>query len=230
MDNPSVQHHQQQAAGFDQRVAKMAPLRDALHFLMARVMSDLPRGARVLCVGVGTGAELLELAQVFPQWRFTAVEPAAAMLTICRQKVDAAGFSERVDFHDGYLDSLPPCEPFDAATSLLVSHFITDDSARQAYFSTIAERLAVGGLLINADLAADTDTMAFGSLLAVWLRMLAYAGMSDDEVERMRAAFGQSVALRPPSVFAAMVASAGFTAPVLFFQGLLMHAWFTQRV
>ena len=49
----------QQAAGYDKQSAKVAPIYDGLHFLLEAVFSDMPSEARVLCVGVGTGAELV---------------------------------------------------------------------------------------------------------------------------------------------------------------------------
>ena len=77
---------EERASTYDKRAAKLAPLRDTLHLLTRLILSDLPTNARILCVGVGTGLELIYLAQEFPQWQFTAVEPASAMLDICRQK------------------------------------------------------------------------------------------------------------------------------------------------
>jgi tRNA (cmo5U34)-methyltransferase len=89
----------------------------------------------------GTGAEIVYLAQRFPQWRFTAVEPSAPMLEVCRLRAEEHGIASRCVFHEGYLDSLPPSEAFDAATSLLVSQFILEREARSDFFRTIAERL-----------------------------------------------------------------------------------------
>lgn len=87
----------------------------------------------------GTGSELIYLAQRFPQWHFTAVEPSAPMLDVCRRRVEACGIASRCVFHEGYLDSLPGSGAFDAATSLLVSHFILERGARSNFFRAIAK-------------------------------------------------------------------------------------------
>ena len=91
---------------YDQQAARLAPLRDALHLLIGVVFSGLPAQARVLCAGAGTGAELLYLAEKFPQWHFTAVEPSAPMLEVCRRRAAESGIASRCVFHEGYLDSL----------------------------------------------------------------------------------------------------------------------------
>lgn len=65
----------QQAASYDTQWAKSAPIRSCLHFLLGSMFTDLPTNARILCVGVGTGDELVYLASKNPGWRFTAVEP-----------------------------------------------------------------------------------------------------------------------------------------------------------
>src|SRR5690625_2978917 len=90
----------QQAADYDNQSEKVAPIYDALHFLLEAVFADLPREAILLCVGVGTGAELVHLAQVFPRWQFTAVDPSGAMIKECRAKAEEMGFADRCHFHE----------------------------------------------------------------------------------------------------------------------------------
>ena len=121
-----VAFDQAHAAAYDQRFAKLAPLRDALHMLLGAVLADLPDDAGILCVGAGTGQELLYLAHRFPRWRFTVVEPSSPMLEVCRRKANESGMAARCRFHEGYLETLPPTAAFDAATSLLVSQFILE--------------------------------------------------------------------------------------------------------
>ncbi len=220
---------QERASSYDQRFAKLAPMRNALHFLIRMVLSELPADARILCVGVGTGAELIDLAQTFPQWQFTAVEPAAPMLEICRQRADECGIASRCIFHEGYLDSLPAMDSFDAATCLLVSHFFMQQEQRRNFFCQIAARLRPNGYLVSADLVADLSSPEYHSLLEVWLRTLRYSEVPAEEVKTFRASYGRDVALLPPQDVASILTSSGFDTPVLFLQTLLIHAWYSQR-
>ncbi len=95
MAQSPVVFDEQQAATYDERFARLAPLRDSLHLLAGLVFEPLPADAHVLCVGAGTGLELLALAQRFPRWRFTAAEPSGPMLAICRQRAEASGIAAR---------------------------------------------------------------------------------------------------------------------------------------
>jgi tRNA (cmo5U34)-methyltransferase len=180
---------------------------------------------------VGTGSELIDLAQTFPQWKFTAVEPAAPMLDICRQKADEYGIASRCTFHEGYLDSLPASDPFHAATCLLVSQFFIQQEERRNFFRQIAARLLPDGYLVSSDLASDMSSSAYRSLLEVWVRMLrsSEAPAEEEEIEKFLTSYGRDVALLPPQEVEAIIASSGFDAPVLFFQTLLIHAWYTKR-
>lgn len=227
--SPAIVFDQERASSYDSRRAKSALLFDALHLLIRLVLSDIPADARVLCVGVGTGSELIDLANACPEWRFTAVEPAKPMLDICRRRAEESGISSRCVYHEGYLASLPASDPFDAATCLLVSHSFIHKEERCAFFREIALRLRPGGYLVSSDLASDMSTAAYRSLLEVWIRMMQYSGIPVEEIERFCAAYGREAAVLPPHEVASIIAASGFDAPVLFSQTLLIHAWYAQR-
>lgn len=218
-----------QAAGYDAQWAKTAPIRDCLHFLLEAVFADLPGDARILCIGVGTGAELVHLARKHPHWRFTAVEPAGAMLEVCRQRVLSEGLLSRCDFHEGYLESLAVDETHQAATCFLVSQFLLERHERVKFFREIANRLAPGGILATSDLASEVGSDEFESLFQVWANVMAAADLTPEAVERMRQAYAKDVAVLAPTGVASIIEAGGFEVPVQFFQSGLIHAWFCKR-
>jgi tRNA (cmo5U34)-methyltransferase len=215
----------QQAPAYDAQWARMAPIRDGLHLLMGSVLAQLPARARILCVGAGTGAEILYLAGRYPGWTFTAVELSAGMLAVCRQRASDAGCAARCGFHEGEVDTLPEGESFDGATALLVSQFLLDPSARSAFFRAIAGRLRPGGLLVSSDLAFDVASAAYPGMLETWMRTMATADIDPAGLERLRAAYQRDVAIAPPKAVEALIAAGGFGAPVQFYQAGLIHAW-----
>lgn len=221
---------QKHASEYDERFAKIAAMKDALHLLIGAVLAELPSDARILCVGAGTGSEIVYLAEKFPGWTFTAVEPSGAMLDVCCRKAEEAGITSRCVFHEGYLDSLPAAEPFNVATSLLVSHFILDPEARTAFFRGMAERLRPGGCLVTADLAKGADDAAYRSLLEVWFRLMKTADITSEQIENMRVAYEQHVALLPVTDVREIIMAGGFDTPVQFLQTGLIHGWYAQKL
>jgi len=219
----------QQAAGYDKQWAGMAPIREALYLLLDALFIDLPADARILCVGAGTGAEIAHLAERFPGWRFTALDPSGAMLEVCRQRAERGGFASRCDFHEGYLDTLAPGAAYDGATCFLVSQFLLDPMLRTGFFAQIAQRLKPGGMLASVDLAADILSPAYEVLLPGWMTLMAAAGVDAPMLERARAAYARDVAVLPAQQVAGIIQAAGFIAPVQFFQTGLMHGWVSRR-
>ncbi|WP_276488970.1 class I SAM-dependent methyltransferase [Ectopseudomonas mendocina] len=219
----------QQAAGYDRQWVGMTPIREALYLLLDALFGGLPADARILCVGAGTGAEIAHLAERFPGWRFTALDPSGAMLDVCRQRAERGGFAHRCDYHEGYLETLAANQDHDGATCFLVSQFLTDVQARIGFFRQIAQRLKPGGLLANADLASDTQSPAYEMLLPSWMTLMSSAGVDAQMLERARAAYARDVALLPAAQVADIIQTGGFTAPTQFFQAGLMHGWVCQR-
>ncbi|NVB40961.1 class I SAM-dependent methyltransferase [Pseudenhygromyxa sp. WMMC2535] len=215
------------AARYDEQFRPLAAFRDALHLVTQLALDEAPAQARVLCVGAGTGAEVLELAPIFPGWQFTAVDTSEPMLARCRARLVEAGLESRCELHAGTLDSLPPRdEPFDVATAVLVSHFLVDEGARRAFFRGIAERMRPGAPLIFADLAADALD---GELMQLWKRAWRHAGATDEAVAGMVESIGESFAVLAPGEIETLVAESGFGQPVRVFQALCMHGWLARR-
>ncbi len=226
----SIVFDQQRASSYDTQFKKLDPIKEALHLLIRMVFADLPASARILCVGAGTGAELIYLAQAFPHFHFTAVEPAKPMLDICRQRAEESGVASRCTFHLGYLDSLPKSDSFDAATCLLVSHFFMKSEKRIDFLNQIAEKISPRGYLVSADLASNVTPSTGTDQFKLWLRAMAYTEIPAEEIEKMRVSLGRDVAVLSPQQVQSLIESSGFETPILFFQSILIHAWYSRRV
>ncbi len=218
----------QQAATYDQKWSQLAPINQTLHLLAGAVLAKLPAEARLLCVGAGTGNEILALARRFPGWRFTAVEPSLPMLEVCRRRCREEGIDARCAFHAGFFDTLSPVESFDAATAFLVSQFILDYEERSRFFRTIAGRLRIGGVLISSDLAGDPAAPESQDLLEAWYALMGGNGVSAEGVAKMREAYVRNVAVLPPAAVEEMIVRGGFARPTRIFQAGLIHAWFAR--
>lgn len=213
------------AEAYDRNLEPLLAIKATLHLLMRWQFSGLPDEARILLAGAGTGAEARFLAPILPRWTFTLVDPSPAMLHVAQRHAAAEGFVDRCEFHVGLVSSLA-ADSFDAATSVLVSHFLADSAQRQAYFAEIAKRLVPGGRLFNADLCADTEAPTFGAVMDLWLTL---SGMPEERKGFFRAAFGSGLAAHGPAEVEAMIASAGFDAPVPVFQAALIRGWTALR-
>lgn len=213
------------AEAYDRSLERLLPIKAALHLFLRWHFSGLPDAARVLVVGAGTAAEVRFLAPLFPGWRFTLVDPSAAMLEVGRRHAVAEGFVDRCELHVGSVSSLD-ADGFDAATSVLVSHFLADAAARQAYFDDVARRLRPGGLLFEAALCAERDAPSFGPLMDLWL---ALAGLPAERQAPFREAFGRTLAAHGPREVEAMITRAGFGVPMPVVQAGLILGWGAVR-
>ncbi|KCZ88959.1 class I SAM-dependent methyltransferase [Hyphomonas jannaschiana] len=218
-----------QAPTYDDRFAQMSAIRDMMHLVARAEFARLPADARILIAGAGTGAEVRTLAAVFPEMRFALIDPSGPMLDVARTHAETEGFASRCSFHIGYVEDVDETG-FDGATSLLVSHFLTDAAGRTAYFRSIAGRLVPGAPLFNADLCADRSDTGFPRLLETWLNMTALTGMTAEGRAHYANTFGQDFAVHGPSEVEGMLENAGFARPVQCLQAGLIRGWMTAKV
>lgn len=215
------------AVKYEKGRGELQSLKDTMYLLMRGAFAGLPDEAHILVVGAGTGEDVLYLARHRPGWCFTVVEPAAAMMEICKNKIETAGFTDRCNFHEGYLNTLSDHGPFTAAVAILVSHFVTDHGNRVAFFREIANRLQPGSLLYSGDLLYNKNSTGAEALLEVWFYLLRSSDLAPEQVEKMISFKGSWI--MSPGDYAALVQEAGFKEPQQLFQGGLMTGWTFTR-
>ena len=218
----------EQASNYDNWWQRLSPLNSALHLLSRIVLTEVPDEAEILCVGAGTGTELIAFAEARPRWKFMAVDISADMLAVCRRKVEAAGLLSRCEFHAGDLSTLPSEKQYHAATSILVSQFLVDLKLRRRFFDGILNRLLPGGYLITADLAAPAEHAVYETLEKAWVQMQLFTGAPEEMAKASTSQWGKLVSVLPVREIETLISSCGFQVPTLFFQTLFIHAWYAR--
>lgn len=219
------------ASDYDQRIPWAIPGYETLHAITLDLLSGvLPKDARLLIAGAGTGAEVLALGAAHPGWRFTAADPSAPMLETLQARVKKAALQDAVTVRNAYVRDLPAEDKgFDAATSVLVSHFIMDPAERTDYFRSIAARLKPGAPLVFADMFGDRSSAAFALLLAAWKNRFSRSKADPKDVEAAFSRMENDVSTLPEQTVLALVQSAGFSLPVPFWRGLVFGGWIAKR-
>jgi tRNA (cmo5U34)-methyltransferase len=230
IQEPIYRFTAEHARNYDEGIRVAGLGYNVLHDLTGALLGSLlPAQAQVLVVGAGTGEEIVQLGTRYPGWCFTGIDPSAEMLAVARQRIAEAGLTDRVTLHVGTVDGLPMDDRYDAATLLLVMHFLPDDGAKLALLRGIAERLRPGAPLVLADLHGDLESAGSKLRLEAWRQRQVNRGIAANNIEEMFRQLPQSVYFIPERRLEALLAEAGFTGVERFFQALLFGGWIARR-
>lgn len=185
--------------------------------------------AKVLVVGAGgTAQEIIAMAKLEPDWRFTAVDPSGPMLETAKQQLAANNLLERTAMHLGHVEDLVANGSYDAATLIGVLHHLDGDEAKLKILRSIQAHLKPGAPLIVA-----ANQYAYASqplLLAAWGQRWRQHGASPEEVKIKLGKILQGA--DPPHSEAAvqkLLSDAGFGSATRFFSSLFWGAWLTCK-
>ncbi|WP_442868432.1 class I SAM-dependent methyltransferase [Bradyrhizobium sp. CCBAU 51627] len=177
--------------------------------------------ARILVLGAGGGLELKAFAEAQPRWSFDGVDPSAAMLDLARQTLGP--LASRARLHQGYVDCAPE-GPFDGATCLLTLHFV-DAEERHRIACEIRRRLKPGSPFVAAHFSIPSGDDERPIWLSRYSAFLLAAGIEPDKAAAARAAIDAQLSILPPHQDEAILRSAGFSAPNLFYTGFTFRGW-----
>ena len=222
-----IKFDRERASNYDIDIRKAIPGYEALHEMAYTLLEiNANQQSQVLVVGSGTGMEIINLCQRNPQWRFTGVEPSADMMTIAKSRLKTRGFQEKVNLHQGYVDSLPATKVMDAATLILVMHFIPDDGSKLLLLQNIAKRLQPGATLVLADLHGDRESASFQDLLSAWKSF--YFNRLENVSIEVKTNFQKainSIYFIPETKILSLLQTAGFTDINRFYNAFLFGGW-----
>lgn len=222
----------ERAQAYDRRIRDAIPGYEALHQLSCMVLAEVTGGhGRVLVAGAGTGAECVALAQACPGLHLTGVDPAEEMLAVAERKVAEHGLVDRVRLYPGTVAQLPTFEKFDAATLLLVLHFLPDDGAKARLLTEIADHLKPGAPLVLADLFGPAwDDPWQAELRTFWRHLQVAAGIPPADIDKGFRHVDRDIHPVTEARLAELLAEAGFGPPLPFFRALCFGGWVARRL
>ncbi|ATB27176.1 class I SAM-dependent methyltransferase [Melittangium boletus] len=217
----------ERAAQYDAQAASWFIGVHAMHDAIATVMSATLDGqdeASLLCVGVGTGQDVLPYAkQGAPGWRFTGVDPSPDMLAVARKQLAAAGLLERTQLHVGELDSLPPGPLFDGAEMIGVLHHVAGEENRLALLREVARRLKPGApFILGCRIGLDPV------LTAVEAHRFQRAGAPPEFSANFAKGLASLQAPESEAALAALLGRAGWEPPRQIFAALQFRVYLTR--
>jgi tRNA (cmo5U34)-methyltransferase len=181
----------------------------------------------LLIVGVGTGQEIATIGRHQPHWRFTAIDPSAAMIRFAEARLADLGLGDRTVLHTGYVNELPS-EPYDGATLIGVLHHLQGDAAKASLLREIAARLKPGApFVLGANYRAyESEPL----LLAAWQERWRLYGATGAELAEKFGRITQDV--DPPASEEAVIdllRDAGFSDSRRFFSSLFWGSWIARK-
>lgn len=216
------------AVAYDDRNSKLSAIADNMHFLIRLILQGLPAQSRILCVGVGTGAEILALAKAFPEWTFVGVDPSASMLEVCRERLEKVGVGNRCQLVHGYVQDVTTGEKFDAVLSVLVGHFVKLED-RQSFYQNMLARLKKDGLLINTEISYDLNSAEFPSMLKNWEQVQTLMGATPESLATLPTQLRDFLTVLPNEQVENILRQSGAQVPVRFFQSFMISGWYARK-
>jgi tRNA (cmo5U34)-methyltransferase len=215
---------------YEKQIKNLIPTYDQLFNMgYTFLKTTLEENARLLVVGAGGGKELTVFGPPNPKWTFTGVDPSSQMLEIAKKRSESLGFEDRVTLYKGIVEELVDTEPFDAATCLLVLHFIPDDGSKLSILKGIAERLKLGAPLILACMVGQHGSPEYSRQMAALSKHRELIGLSpefiEDGMKRMEA-----TPIVPDSRVLDLLQSAGFGNVLTFYGSYLLRGWAATKI
>lgn len=207
------------------KIARIAlPGYEAMHTMALSILkSHLPKTANLLIVGAGTGMELIHYSQS-TEWSLLGIDPSINMLEIARAKIEQHNLSKRVTLQQNYTHELPLAPLYDAATSILVMHFIPDDG-KLAFLQSIAQRLKQKAPFILIDIFGKKGTPEFERIITYIQSHWQEMGMTEANIKEMLATFEKGIYPVGEAHIYELLQQAGFTNITKFYTGLWVGGW-----
>ncbi|MEM9819267.1 MAG: class I SAM-dependent methyltransferase [Cyanobacteria bacterium P01_D01_bin.6] len=210
---------------YDVMARQLVPGYEAIFdMILAWLKRRLPDPSSLLIVGAGGGTELSVFGRE-KRWKMTGVDPSAEMLNTAKSKLGALALSDQVQLFQGTVDSLSNTISYDAATAVLVMHFLPDDESKLAFLKAIRQRLKDEAPLFIVTFCGERKTESFNQMLSAWKAHGIQAGADQTFVEKQVEKLLLNLPFISENRTLELLQEAGFPKVIQFYKALTYSGW-----
>ncbi len=177
----------------------------------------------LLVVGCGTGNEIERFVRTPEHWTITGIDPSPEMI---KQAKDKFQDDDNVTLIDGLVSDLDIEKKYNAATLLLVLHFLDDNGNKQRLLKDIADRLVSGGTFLMLDITGDKNQIKQNLKV---LRHLLPSGLDEEQIINRLNRIENELFPVSEERLSELLQKAGFEPPLRFFQSSIYMGWLTKK-
>ncbi|MBD2867724.1 class I SAM-dependent methyltransferase [Paenibacillus arenilitoris] len=189
----------------------------------------LQQESNLLIVGAGGGNELAAWGPSNPGWSFTGFDPSPEMLAKAEQAAKKLGMTERTTLLNGLIADVPAAAKYDAASCLLVLHFVMSDAEKLELLKEVAGRLRPGAPFVLVAKCGNTKDAEFRRRLDIWKAHWVDKGCTPKETDEMAEYVLEHLSIIPEERIVGLMEEAGFMDITRFVSTTVFGGWLCRR-
>lgn len=189
---------------------------------LPRLLGD-GKERNLLVAGCGTGNEIKAISESKKGWSITGVDPSPEMIAQAKEKLKA---HPTIQLKTGLVSDLKTSPKYNAATLILVLHFLEDDGSKLDLLKQIADRLQPEGQFIMLDITGSSWLIQKNLQV---LKQLVPDHLDANDIDNRLERIQNELHYVTEERLTELLMLAGFDRPVRFFQSSIYMGWITYK-
>ena len=214
------------ASVFDDMITRSVPFYQISSDLICEILQKtLKNDAKIVDFGCSTGAILLKLAQISPDFKLTGVDNSSSMLKNAQNK--ALAYGSKIDFINADILSFD----FSGVDAVILNYTLQfiRPIKREKFIAKIYANLAPGGVLIMSEKLVVENANLQKNIIEIYENYKISQGYSQFEIAQKRQALENVLIPFKESENTEMLENAGFTTIETVFKWANFATFFAQK-
>ncbi|HDX9627157.1 TPA: class I SAM-dependent methyltransferase [Bacillus cereus] len=194
------------------------------HFLLTTFPKE-NMNPNLLVIGAGGGQEILSISKQNSNLSFTGVDPSESMLQLAKKRIKNEGIQNHVHLVHGTIHTLLPNQLFDAATCMLVLHFVPTIKEKKELINEISSYLKPGAPFFLSSINGIPHTSMFSAQLHAWRNHMIQNQIPLKDWDRFENSFETEIFPISENNLLTIMEECGFTQITRFFTSFLIDGY-----